>query len=194
MLTCLPASFRAPSEGVAIHLPDELLPDCEKGNCQIADAAPPNLDTGKVVATSHRIVAIAQRSFAEELRLAIIGIPSRSSSDPASHHVIATGDEISVVRRFGRKGTSQHFVAQFRRAALVRIQAENPLMTALRHCVIAEVAETAERRSATTRAPKPSAISTVLSLLPKYTTTISSAHSTLATASAIFSASLWARI
>ena len=113
------------------------------GNCQIARAGVRARCRQELVAFMHRIVAVAHRSFAEELRLSVVRVPARAP-DPASHHVIAPRHEIRVMRRRGREDR-QNFVASFRGAALVQIEAENPLMAALRNRLIAQVTEATER-------------------------------------------------
>src|SRR4029079_6559573 len=95
------------------------------------------------IAFVDRVVVVAHRTLAEELRLAKIRIPTRAF-DPASHHVIAARHEISVVRRHGRQD-GKNLVPSLRRAALVGIEAENPFVPALRDGAIAEVAEPLER-------------------------------------------------
>src|SRR6266508_4160336 len=88
-------------------------------------------------------MGIPHRALAEELRLAKIRVPT-GALDPASHHVVATRHEVGVVRGHRRREHSKNFVANFRRAALVRIEAEDPLVPAFRDSALSQVAKTVE--------------------------------------------------
>src|SRR5262245_21688509 len=87
----------------------------------------------------HGTVVVAHRALAEELRLAKSRVPTRTL-DPASHHVVAARHEIGVMGRRGRQD-GKNLVANFGRAALVRIEAEDPFVPAFRDGTIAQVAE-----------------------------------------------------
>ena len=159
------------------------------GNCQIAFCkVPTGLPAEHFVAFVHRLERVAHAAFAEELRLAEIRIPARAL-DPAAHHVAAARHQIDVVRR--RAGQQrQNFVAHRLGAALVGIEAENPVELAGFDRAIAQIAEALERHVARRARQASVAISAVRSVLKELTTTTSSAHSTLDTAASIFSASL----
>ena len=109
--------------------------------------------------------------------------------DPAAHHVAAARHQIDVVRR--RAGEqAEDFVAHRFGAALVGIEAEDPVVLAGLDRAVAQVAEAVERHLAPRARRARVAISAVRSVLNELTTTTSSAHSTLETAASIFSASL----
>ena len=92
-----------------------------------------------------------------------------------------------------RSEQRENLVAHLRRGAFIRIEAEDPVMAAMGERLIAQIAEAAKLDLHHARTQRLRDLGR-RSLLPESTTTTSSAHSTLETASAIFSASLWARI
>src|SRR5262249_56040920 len=78
------------------------------------------------VAFVHGIVVVAHSTFAEELRLTKIRVPTRTL-DPASHHVIAARHEIGIMGRRGRQ-TTKNLFANFRLAPLVPIPPLDPFI------------------------------------------------------------------
>src|SRR5262249_31669563 len=88
------------------------------------------------------IFVVVHGAPAEELRLAKIRVPP-GTFDPASHHVIAARHEISIMRG-RRRQDGKDFVANFGRTALVRIETEDPLVSAFGDGAVAQVAKPVE--------------------------------------------------
>jgi hypothetical protein len=95
------------------------------------------------VAFVHGIIGIPHGALAEELRLAKIRVPT-GTLYPSSHHVVVARHEVGVMGGHRRREHSKNFVANFGRAALVRIEAEDPLVPAFRDSAISQVAKTVE--------------------------------------------------
>src|SRR5438309_1320515 len=73
-----------------------------------------------------QVIAIPHSLAMEQLRLAIIRIPA-AMPNPPSEEMAFAGDVISVILR-GRDFAA-NLRSQFRRAALIRIDAQHPMMT-----------------------------------------------------------------
>ena len=168
--------LRCSKRRIAVHLADHFLQIAKRKlpdrGVQLSEAP----CRQELVAFVHGVIAVAYSTFAEELRLSKVRIPSPSllSSVPSCSFAAARDRRHGPARTTG----STNLVASFRRAALVGIEAENPIVAVGRDGVIAKIANTVERKLYNARA-EPGAISTVLSALPESTTTTSSAHNTL---------------
>ncbi len=130
--------------GVAVHLADDLLEVAERELPDRAAQLPERPLGQQLIALVHGIGVVAHRALAEQLRLPEVRIPARAL-DPASHHVVAARHQIGVVLRRSDDEDRQDLVAHLARAALVGIEAEDPVVTALRDRAVAQVAETVER-------------------------------------------------
>src|SRR5262249_18915447 len=125
--------------GVAVHLVDKLF---EIAKRKLPDRGLQSSERPlrqEFVALMHGTVVVAHRAIAEELRLAKIRVPTRTL-DPASHHIVAARHKIGVMGRRGRQD-GKNLVANFGRAAFVRIEAKDPFVPAFRDRAIAQVAE-----------------------------------------------------
>ena len=128
--------------GIAVHLLDDFLEIAERELPHRILQGAERLAAEIFKAFVHRLARVAHRAFAEQLRLAEIRIPA-GALDPASHHVALARHQIDVVRRLSGN-QAEDLVAHLRRAALVRIEAENPFVRAGLERAVAQVAEALE--------------------------------------------------
>jgi hypothetical protein len=71
-----------------------------------------------------------------------VRVPARAF-DPAAHHVVAARHQVRIKHRLSGQDR-QDLVADFRSAALVRVQAEDPIEAAFLNRLVAQVAKSAE--------------------------------------------------
>src|SRR5205807_4690252 len=86
--------------GVSVHFSDQFLEIAEWELPDRVTQLPEWPRRQQLIAFVHEIAAVTHRAFAEQLRLAKIGKPTRAS-DPASHKVIAPRNEVGVMWRRG---------------------------------------------------------------------------------------------
>jgi len=111
------------------------LPDCV---CHVAQG----LVGEQLKSLMHRFLVVAQRAFAKQLRLAVVGVPARVL-DPAPHKVIAPWRPVGV-QGLWVGGDGADLGRSLGRATLVGIQAEYPFVRAGRQRLVAQVAKALE--------------------------------------------------
>ena len=91
------------------------------------------------IAFMDRLESVAHAAFTEQLWLTEVWVPA-GTADPAAHHEAAARHAVDIAwRRTSDK--FQNLVANLRGAALVSIQAENPVAAACLDGVVAQLAK-----------------------------------------------------
>ena len=138
--------------GIAVHLLDDLFQITEGELPDFVAQRAGRLAVEDFVALMHRLKRVTHAALSKELRLAEVRIPA-GAAYPAAHHVAAARHPVDVVR--GRAGeNAKDFVAHRLRAALVGVQAEDPVVFAGLDGTVAQFAEAVERHFHRARAER----------------------------------------
>ena len=97
-----------------------------------------------LVGLVHHVLAENEGVPAEQLGLPVVGIPA-AVGDPAPHEAVPARHEVGV-GGIGLANDPPHLLAGLVRAALVRVQAENPFVTRTGDCRGTQLAEPFEGR------------------------------------------------
>src|SRR5262249_52579930 len=137
-----PYDLTCSERGVAVHLTDNFFEIAKRNLPDRVLQLSKRFRREQLVALVDRLVVVTHGALGKQLRLAVVRIPA-GTLDPAPHHEIAPRHQVGVMP--GRtRNYRKNLVANFRCAALVRIQAEYPAMPAFRDGAVAQIPESSK--------------------------------------------------